>query len=430
MKKLLFSLAILLASTGLAAELTPAQRATIWTKAWSEIEERFVGFDRVPELNWRDSLQTGMQEALAEQVDVEFWRNIRKRVAFLRDGETTLTLPGNATRVYDLVPIRMMIAGDKVLVKKLSSAPSVLKSGVKVGDELLSVDGVPVFDYLEKQCVPQVSASTRGAQLAEAVYRVLTDKADTDAHLAMRRPDGNTYEVILKRNSNEGGNHYAELNEPSGIHEHLFSEKILYYRVDSFYQWEFEKNLQSEIDTHPELTGLILDLRWNSSGPVPMMLLSKLALFPLPMGVYREVVWKSVPSKTTLGTFAATRGWRTTETRMIEPAASVFRGKVAVLVGPETGGTAEQFLEPLVFAQRVTLMGDTTAGAGGNAMVVDLPAGGKLTVTVQRPVWENGFGDGKGFPPDIRILQSAQGLAKDKDEVIDAAVDFLKTSKK
>jgi carboxyl-terminal processing protease len=429
MLKYLLILLIALSATVQAASLTPAQRAMIWTEAWSAINDHFVGFDRIPQVKWQDSLQSVLNELLVPTSEVDFWRLLRTKITALNDGQTELILPVVLPREYDTVPIRMMITDKKVLVKRLSSSPAVQKSGIKVGDELLSLNGIPVFEVLETECIPHVSGSTLHGRLAQAVYRVLTGKADTDVKLAMQRPNGEKYEVTLKRVSNDTGNYYSELNEATGMMYNMVTKNILYYRIDSFKQWEIEKDLLGILAANPQTKDLILDLRANHTGLVPQELIARFAFFPLPMGACKEVVWKSEPSPKEGGTNELVRDMRSVDARMIQPADSVFKGRIVVLVSAETAGAAEQFLEPLVFASRVTLIGDTTAGAGGTAVDIVFPTGGILSLTSQQPVWEKGYGNGKGFPPDLRVIPTATGLASGKDEVLNAAIQFLEKKK-
>lgn len=418
----------LLSINSFARDRTPVERTVAWTLTWTNVREQFTGVSMLETLRWDEIYEPALKELLAIQSDVEFWRALRGKVTALKDGRTYIRLPGNINREYDLVPIAMTVAGDKVLVKRLSEAPEVLSSGIHPGDELLTVDHVPVFEHLYKNCVKHVSASTSDGLKAEAVYRILTGRADSQAHLKLKRPDGEIYEADLKRNSGTDGYYYHRLYKDSTEALKWLQDDIIYVNFKSVLTHNTEMLFDHVLIQDRKPKGIIIDLRAARDGIVPRTVIEKLAFFPLPIGGYREVIWSADdPDKPKLGRVGRTREWREVMSEMIHPGEDVYRGPVAVLIGPETIGPAEQFLQPLVFAERVTLVGEPTAGAGGEITETLLPGGGRLWITVREPVWEKGYGAGRGFKPLIKVIPTSQGLASGKDEVVDAAEEYLQS---
>ena len=79
-----------------------------------------------------------------------------------------------------------------------------------------------------------------------------------------------------------------------------------------------------------------------------------------------------------------------------------------------------------MFADRATLIGDTTAGAGGQVIEVSFGSGAKLAVTAREPSWESHWGAGCGFPPRVYSISSAKGLASNTDDVLEHALVFIR----
>jgi C-terminal processing protease CtpA/Prc len=405
---------------------TPVERAAIWTRAHDAIRERFVGFDDKSLAAWDANDDSVLQSLVTAPTDLAFWQQLRRTVSALGDGRTYVQLPNDLGRVLDTVPIRFIVAKDKVLVKQLGSLPEVLASGIHVGDELVEVDHVPVLDHLRDKCMGEVSGSSSSQRMAEATWRVLLGAADQPAQLVLRRPNGSEYSVTLPRTSGQNGEYMRALTKMEGRFAKQLPGSVIYMDIGQRLTANSEQLILDQLDNNPGANGLIFDLRDTKYGQVPWQVLERLALFPLPAGAAREVEWSSEVSTSDPGSISFQRKMKTDPPRMIQPSENPFRGRIVALVSAETAGPAEQFLEPLVFADRVALIGDTTAGAGGDAMQIDFGRGGRLFMSVRQPDWDQGYGYGHGFPPRIYVEPTAGGLASGKDEVLDRALVFIR----
>ena len=426
MRSLLALVAILYAASAFA--LTGVERAVIWTQTHAAIHNHFTGFDDQELAAWDANFEPNLLQLVAASDNLEFWRGLRQIVAALGDGRTHIQLPNDLPRALDAVPIRMIFANGKVLVKKLSSSPEVQSSEIKVGDELISVDSVPVMEYIERECIPHVSGSSPSQRMAEAVWRVLNGATNSPARLVFRRSESDEYSVTLRRSSGPDNKFLRELwkNEEHSVRK--LPGHVLYVDVGQRLTANTEQVVTEQLNTDSRIEHLILDLRGTKHGLLPRRLLAKFALFPLPFGAYRELEWRTSGSSLDPTAVILDRGVHDVPSQMIEPSDQVFRGTIVALVSAETAGPAEQLLEPLVFADRVVLIGDTTSGAGGDIMEIAFGRGAKLSVTAREPRWESGFGNGRGFPPRIYVEPTAKGLSAGKDEVLERAIEYLKES--
>ncbi len=396
---------ILLAASN-AWSLSPAERGAIWARTWELVRERFVGTEELSRVKWASSYESRLRELEQAPSDVEFWRRLRVLICDLQNGRTRVKLPNGLPRVYDLVPIKLILVGDQLIVKRLSSSSEVERSGIRPGDLLMSVDGVPALEALQTVALPHTSGSRQYARLAASASRVLTGLADTKPELAFRRPNGKEYTVRLPRDSGHDNKYYRDLGESVDDELKIFDGRIAYVNARFNFVWNLEQVIFSALDD-PRVETLILDLRETDAGIVSDRLLARLALSPLPANRHRSIAWESMESNLQPGTVDWKRSWDTTAARIIVPAANAFKGKLIALVGPETSGPAEQLLEPLFFAGRVTLIGDTTAGSGHSFTVLPFGNGAQLSVATTDPLWESGYGDGVGFPPHIVVRPSA-----------------------
>jgi len=109
------------------------------------------------------------------------------------------------------------------------------------------------------------------------------------------------------------------------------------------------------------------------------------------------------------------------------PASYTYTGRVAVLINQETQSQAEYTVMALRTAPDVTIIGSQTAGADGNVSLIRLP-GGISTYFSGLGVF---YPDGRptqriGIVPDIVVQPTLRGLREGRDEVLEAALQFLR----
>jgi len=424
--RVVFVFAILFLSATDLFALDCSRRAAIWTQTWMTVRERFTFADDSARRKWETQFDSTMQELTNASTDVEFWRGLRLRIAELGDGGTTVNFPTVLPQEYDTVPLRIQVAGDRLLVKRMSSSPELARSGVCVGDELLSVNGVAASEWLSREALPHVSGSTREGRIARAAERIFSGTAGTTVELQFRRPDGSTYPTTLTRDSGARNVFFREMYDSEAVTSRLIEGKYLYVNFGRTISANSVEQAERLLDENLSTIALILDLRETSQGVLPRSLISRLAYFPLPSGPYREIV-RETRYDSSSGQIIHGLHLTDIPEEMIPPRPPIFRGTVIALVGATTSGAAEQFLQPLVFAQRMILVGETTAGAGGLVHTLDFGNGAAVEITVREPNWENGYGNHCGFPADIAAVPTASGLAADRDEVLEAALDLLNT---
>jgi carboxyl-terminal processing protease len=134
-----------------------------------------------------------------------------------------------------------------LFVERVQTGGLAAGAGVKPGDEITSVDGVPPFV---------------GGQLIKAVSDKLSDPLDgVPVHIALRRPaTGETFTVTLTP--------HAEAAAPPSLDTRLLDGNVGYIELPGFYAGATDQVLAAVADLRKraELRGLILDLRGNGGG--------------------------------------------------------------------------------------------------------------------------------------------------------------------
>jgi len=105
-----------------------------------------------------------------------------------------------------------------------------------------------------------------------------------------------------------------------------------------------------------------------------------------------------------------------------------YKGKVVLLVNEETQSHAEFTCMALQTAPNATCIGSQTAGADGNMAFVNFPGGFKASFTGLGVYYPNGRETQRvGIIPDIEINVTIQGIIDRKDEVLEKAIEYIRT---
>lgn len=182
-----------------------------------------------------------------------------------------------------------------------------------------------------------------------------------------------------------------------------------------------------------DASGLIIDLRENGGGAFAVLpLVSHLLAEPLNAGAFVSQPWNDAhdrePTKFDLESVEPWEGWSVKSfwadvqtnpiTRIsFSPAEPVFNGRVCILTSKDTASAAELATDALRVAERVTIIGERTAGEMLSQTIFDIPGGFHLSLPIADYYSvANGRIEGVGIEPDI-LVEAAYAL--------DAALEIL-----
>lgn len=172
------------------------------------------------------------------------------------------------------------------------------------------------------------------------------------------------------------------------------------------------------IQEHAEAPAMIVDVRVNGGGDETLAQQVAGCFVDKP-AVYSKNCYRDSKSPSGFGKVLD---------RTINPNKdrAAFKGRVAVLMGPNNMSSNESFLLMMRTSPRCKLIGERSFGSSGNPKPHDLGNG----VTVLLPSWKDMLPDGKvlegkGVEPDIKVETKPGDFAK-SDPVLDAAVKQLR----
>lgn len=185
----------------------------------------------------------------------------------------------------------------------------------------------------------------------------------------------------------------------------------MYVPLGSFISDEIVKNFDALFERISRAKGLILDVRENGGGNSDngYAIIGYLTDRPL-MGSR----WKTRQHLPSFSAWGQSDGWHEGGLMTVQPVEGKrpFLGPVVVLIGPGTFSAAEDFLIPLHYNHRATLVGQPTSGSTGQPLSISLPGGGTAFICTK---WDT-YPDGRefvgiGVMPDVEVYPTQAEIA-------------------
>lgn len=317
----------------------------------------------------------------------------------LDDSHTFFVPPSRAALVR--YGWEMKLRGDRVFVEAVKPRSEAEATGLKVGDEILTVDGVrPTRDNIWKM-----------------YYRYYALMPSSSIRLAVQSP-GETQprelnvpaKIVRTANVTDWSKIFVQY-----LRERKDVSKDRYVAVgNDLFIWQMSTFSTSE--THiDEMMGkagnfknLIIDLRGNQGGYVKALERLTGYFFDHDVKIFDEKKRKETKTST-----AKTRG------------SGIFKGQIFVLVDSESASASESFARVIQIEKRGTVIGDRTAGAVMVSRFFDHQTGvGSVlyfgtSVTIADAIMSDGKSLEKvGVIPDVVIIPKGADLAAQRDPVL------------
>jgi C-terminal processing protease CtpA/Prc len=388
------------------------------SRVWSEVKYNFANFDLIPDVDWDALYMAYLPKARAAKDTREYYAVLTEFVARLRDGHTGAYPPRELSDAFDGYPaMRQQWFEGRVVVVKVGDE---LKDVVHVGDEIVAVDGATVADFAKAKVMPYISASTQQDLENRAGLRLLTGAAGTKVEITLRDAAGKTRNVTVERQP-------AAKRIPL-ITEYFEMEMlpggVAYLKLNAFDNDTAANEFEKHFDELSKAKALILDVRRNGGGnsSVGNRILSMLISAPVATTLSQTIAYRP--------TSRARRGPQQPEfdQSMVNPDAKgrLYKGPVAVLIGPATFSAAEDFAVAFKAAKRGKFYGTATGGSTGQPMFVALPGGGSFRVCTKRDRFADGTEFvGIGIKPDVEVRTTIDDVRAGRDPVVARAVADL-----
>jgi C-terminal processing protease CtpA/Prc len=390
--------------------LSDADKLAGLSLLWAQARFGFANFWHVPDLDWNATYKTYIPQVLATKSTAEYYDVLERFYALLQDGHTGVYGPDELQTIP--VPFQTRLVEGRVLVIGAYDAKFDMQ-GVKPGDEIVSINGLPVKEWAQQKVAPYVTASSPQDRDERLYYRqLMRGKPGTVFHLVISTPTG-------KQSSHDFAVGY---HDPAPEFEfRILPGNVAYVALN-----EFENNTDADQwDKHwPEIVkakAVILDLRRNGGGDdgVGAHILATLIDKPVPGPRQESPEW-----------IATYRAWGQPQPMMRYPIESLppdpthhFSGKVVMLTSANTFSAAEDAVVLFATSKRGVIVGEPSGGSTGQPLSFNLPGGGTARVCSKHDTFPDGTEFvGIGVPPNVKAHLTREDLIHGTDSVLYAGL--------
>jgi len=303
------------------------------------------------------------------------------------------------------IPVRLrFVEGKAVVVGDTNPEPG-RATGLKPGDTILELDGVPI-DKLIEPWKPYYSASNDAGRMA-AIMSSLTRGACGGAKVRVLRADAAPFELTTeRRRAPQGGAGTA--NDLPGPAFRRLSPEVAYLKLSAVKMAEIPEYLKGAEGSK----GWVIDIR---NYPAEFVVFALGGHFVSATTLFARFTTGDTKNP---GAFA----W-TDPPLAQSPIEPHYPGKVVVLVDETSISQAEYTAMAFRSSPSAIVVGSTTVGADGNVSRVPLPGGLQTLISGigvfypdKRPTQR------VGIVPDIEVHPTIAGIREGRDEVLEAAV--------
>lgn len=389
-------------------KLTVEEKILGVVKIWT-IVKYFYAYPYRCSVDWNNSLEKYLDLAQKTLTDKEYYTLIQEMMSVLNDSHSSTFHPSivDFSNLF-VVPIKFDWIENKVIVTAVDTS---INTNIKVGDEILSIDGVAIPDILQNE-QKKISSSNHQSLIATVInpgYFV----GSQGSIMKLNIKNGHKIKVLeLPRTT-----YFFQF---LGIGDTRSLSKILPNNI-GYLNLAFLANaseLESKLRKLQNTNGLIIDLRnsypTSDYGKFLSMLCTKPSLARL----------SSVPI---IEASMADRKQIETSIYTIYPDTSFsYSKKIAVLVDKTMVSRPEDIAIDLKSFSNVVFVGEQTQGTDGEMTKIQLPGGGETSFTGQIVKFGNGDNfQGIGIIPDVEVKRTVKGVVENRDEILEKAIEIL-----
>ena len=375
-------------------------------RVWNVIEYYFP-YIYVMDESWHDLLDEFIPKIVEESDRQGFELVLLEMTAHLHDLHTGIVIQNTLQDFWGeyLAPVNLIRTkeGEWIVCKVFGNCP------LQVGDVILGLDGTEV-KKIEKNREKYLSVPNEKKLYQGMALYLLRSKSNTMDITILRNEKEETYTVT-------GTKQYTNLSWKEEKSHEILEKNIGVINPSSIPEGDTGSVVSQIMNDLCNTDGLIIDLRQYPSDPNMHMFLS---MYLQKKGTVYSVM--TIPSQSVPGTFIN----RKISSIGVATGAFYYEKPVVLLMDERSMSSSEFSIMHLRTGDHVVVIGSSSAGVDGNVTELPLPNGNHLRFTsfgVYTP--EMGQTQRVGLAPDIEVHPTIEGIKEGRDELMEAAVDYI-----
>ncbi len=408
-----------------AQQLSAVDRSRLVATVWSDARYNYAFWDRV-RADWDSALDVSLVLAAQHQSDLVCFRQLRRLIALLEDGQAELV---------PAAPVRARLARPPMMVRAAEGRPFLMdyaeNTEMRIARperlaEIVAVQEIPAATWIRDSILPETPGSTPAARWQRAVAWMLSGEKGTALHLLLRLPGGEERGASVTRST--------ALTDRWPLALPALSVDTLPAGVYLVHLNAFGSAAAGAFDaafrSFTGVRGLILDLRENTGAvgerDVGYRILARLVGHPFLTSRWRTPQYRPAYRGADMPDSAG--AWFSAPSDTIGPRGDLpsYAGPLAVLASGRTAGAAEDFLVAYRNAGRGPIIGETSAGSTGQVQSFPLLPAWSVRLTVTRDAFPDGTEFARtGIAPELPVAETVKDLQAGTDAALDRARAYL-----
>jgi C-terminal processing protease CtpA/Prc len=358
--------------------------------------------------NWDDALTEFIPRLAGARDAAAYKRELLALIASVHDTHANLwsSLDARPPVGACYVPVKLrFVEKQPVVVEYLDAAGAA--TGLRVGDALVAIDGVPVAELVARW-TPYYAASNEPTRLRD-IARSMTRGACGPAPMRIIR-DGKRLNLTVTRDQAPDPSKPPAAIRANDRPRDTFrklSPDVAYLKLSSVKAADAESYIRGAARTK----GLVIDIRNYPSEFVVFALGSHLVDAPAEFARF------------TRADAANPGAFRWTPPLRLMPASPRYTGKVVILIDEVSQSQSEYTAMAFRSAPNAIVVGSTTAGADGNVSPIPLPGGLRSMISGIGVFYPDRKPTQRiGIIPDVEARPTIAGIKSGRDEVLEVAL--------
>ena len=366
----------------------------------------FFPYCYLMDTDWNAVMKDHISSFVLANDKKSYWESVKHLIAQIDDthGAVWSSKPLKLSQEY-FPPFRVkFLQNDTMVVSSYWNSDKIDSAGPHIGDVITHLDGKPVSWWVDS-LAPYYAASNHRAKLRQLTWHICNGPEPTVNITFIS--DGIQKNTTVSRYDFEDFG-FKFLTD-SVCYKDL-GDSIGYVSMDDITE-EWVKRIADTLHT---TKGLILDLREYPNETINYKLYSILS------DKSRPFFKSTCPEINNPGAFSLTKPNYTGKGKQ------AYQGKIAILINEQSQSHAEFCTMMYRTLPNSIVIGNTTAGADGNVVGIQLPGGVCSYFSGIGIYYPDGSETQRvGIIPDIYVWPTVKGIREGRDELLEKALEWL-----
>ncbi|WP_158602583.1 S41 family peptidase [Proteiniphilum sp. X52] len=408
--------------------LSDIEKITGLSKCWSEVKYNFVYFDKLS-FDWDSLYQATIPVVLATKNDFEYFRELQRFIATLKDGHTSVSWERrDLWNNWATIPLLTKLIEGKMVVTAVLN-DTLEQKGIKEGLEIIQINEMDVHKYVSTKIKPYIHSSTEQWMNLRAYGREATrGKKSEEIRLTFKDKDGKTFSHSISHSMSE-----KNLSSKPLFDFKEMDDNIGLLKINSFWGDNYIEQFDSIYEKLVHLDALIIDIRNNGGGNSNY---SRYVLSHLTSETFKMSDWSSPLFIPAHASWNYAKEWYSQKSADYNPVMNktIFSKPIVLLINEGTFSAAEDFCVGFRNMKRGSIIGTPSGGSTGNPIVFTLPGEGRIQICTKKDTYPDGTKFvGVGILPDIEVKETVSSYLSIAQSDVDntlataKAIELLKS---